>query len=193
MKHRTHISRRTSGEKGFTLIELLVVIAIIGILSSVILASLMSASLRGRDASVRSEVNQLRITLSQEYTDTGSFKNLQPVAAPCAGGLTCTDGSWLSTVADCSTWGTASNASTYEVQAEAICENIMKNTGASYMGANGAASLWIGSLGSDHTKYSIMAWLPYKQAFYCVGSSNGNSDYTTSGTTWLNPGCYNNP
>ncbi len=49
-------SARQGHMKGFTLIELLVVIAIIGILSSVVLASLNTARNKGADAAVKSNL-----------------------------------------------------------------------------------------------------------------------------------------
>lgn len=48
------------GEKGFTLIELLVVIAIIGLLSSVILASLNGARNKGADAAIKSQLKSVQ-------------------------------------------------------------------------------------------------------------------------------------
>ncbi len=54
--------------KGFTLIELLVVIAIIGILSSVVLASLTTARSRGQAASVQSQLSNMRAQAELYYS-----------------------------------------------------------------------------------------------------------------------------
>lgn len=54
-------------QKGFTLIELLVVIAIIGILTSVVLASLNNARAKGRDAKRVSDMKQLQLALEFYY------------------------------------------------------------------------------------------------------------------------------
>ena len=60
-----------SKNRGFTLIELLVVIAIIGILASVVLASLNSARNKGADAAIKSSINNGRAQAELFY-DTGS-------------------------------------------------------------------------------------------------------------------------
>jgi prepilin-type N-terminal cleavage/methylation domain-containing protein len=56
-------------KRGFTLIELLVVIAIIGLLSSVILASLNSARIKGRDARRISDMEEIKTALELYYSD----------------------------------------------------------------------------------------------------------------------------
>lgn len=52
--------KKTNRESGFTLIELLVVIAIIGILSSVVLASLTTARGKGSNAAIKENLNNIR-------------------------------------------------------------------------------------------------------------------------------------
>lgn len=55
--------------KGFTLIELLIVIAIIGILSSVVLASLNIARAKGVNAVIKSDLINVRAQASIIYDD----------------------------------------------------------------------------------------------------------------------------
>lgn len=59
--------------QGFTLIELLVVIAIIGILSSVVLASLNTARNKGADAAIKSQLASIRSQAEIVYDNIGSY------------------------------------------------------------------------------------------------------------------------
>lgn len=80
------IKTKKKNERGFTLIELLVVIAIIGMLSSVVLASLSSARGKARDARRKSDMKQLQIALEMYYDSSNAYPS--------------TGGSW---------WGVSSN------------------------------------------------------------------------------------
>jgi prepilin-type N-terminal cleavage/methylation domain-containing protein len=59
--------------RAFTLIELLVVIAIIGLLSSVVLASLNSARLKASDAKIRGDLRSLSTALEFYYDKYGQY------------------------------------------------------------------------------------------------------------------------
>ena len=65
--------KTATSERGFTLIELLVVIAIIGILSSVVLASLNSARQKSRDARRIGDVKQLQLALEMYYDSNNGY------------------------------------------------------------------------------------------------------------------------
>lgn len=58
---------------GFTLIELLVVIAIIGLLSSIVLASLNSARAKARDAKRVSDIQALKTAVELYYLDNNQY------------------------------------------------------------------------------------------------------------------------
>ncbi len=66
-------SSRKPTYRGFTLIELLVVIAIIGILSSVVLASLGTAREKARDAKRIAEMKDLQKALTLYFDSTQSY------------------------------------------------------------------------------------------------------------------------
>lgn len=60
-------------QHGFTLIELLVVIAIIGVISTIVLASLNTARMKSRDAKRISDLHQIRLALEMYYHDNGNY------------------------------------------------------------------------------------------------------------------------
>lgn len=62
--------------RGFTLIELLVVIAIIGILSSVVLASLNTARGKGADAAIKSNLANIRAQAEILYDTNNNYSGI---------------------------------------------------------------------------------------------------------------------
>ncbi len=68
----------TKLKKGFTLIELLVVISIIGLLSSVVLASVSTARNKAKDSAIIQMAKQLQILMTMQYSDVGSYAGMQP-------------------------------------------------------------------------------------------------------------------
>lgn len=86
----------TSTKRGFTLIELLVVIAIIGLLSSIVFASLGGARSRARVANVQSSFRSMLTSLVLCRDDGGSISVDGSTAAaadatPLAGNALCID------------------------------------------------------------------------------------------------------
>jgi prepilin-type N-terminal cleavage/methylation domain-containing protein len=160
---------------GFTLIELMVVISIIGLLSSILAGSLSTTRLKARDAKIKQQVLQLRNLIELDYLETtpNSYGNLQT--------------GWYSTAAECAAGAFLGN---YVSKARDICSAIVTSSSNSNFAAN---SLYIGNNVNLTTKYGIMAYLPGKQTFFCLGSSGKPSDTTTSVNAWTQTGCFDNP
>lgn len=77
-----------SSQRGFTLIELLVVIAIIGILSSVVMASLNTARAKGADSKIQAELASIKTSAELYYGDNGeSYNTTGSAINDCVSGM----------------------------------------------------------------------------------------------------------
>ena len=97
-------------KRGFTLIELLVVIAIIGILASVVLASLNSARDKGSNAAIKSNVNNMRAQAELFYDNNSrSYAGLCSDAKVVTAGqaVNSSGGTWTC-AADANEWAAGS-------------------------------------------------------------------------------------
>lgn len=157
--------------RGFTLIELLVVIAIIGMLSSIVIASVNTARSKAKDATIKSEMLQLANLAELNYSDYGTYQQLQ------SGGWV----SWNSPTCD------AAFSGTYAVQAAQVCKVIIANANPNNI--NGAQYLFYASNSLGYATYSFMAALN-SGGFFCIGSSGARAEYANYASQ---PGCWNNP
>lgn len=86
------MNQKNKNNKGFTLIELLVVIAIIGLLSSIVLASVNSARQKAIDAKIMAEYNQVKTAFELYYAKNGHYPIVPAGTDYCIGSTQCVYG-----------------------------------------------------------------------------------------------------
>jgi prepilin-type N-terminal cleavage/methylation domain-containing protein len=143
-------------KKGFTLIELLVVVAIIGILASVVLASLNSARAKGSDAAIKAALSGARAQAELFY-DTG-----QTYAGVCTTATTGIGAMILNAAQKLATTNTVTNAAWADSDAGAINSAVCHDSSSGWaamvsLKATGATGWCVDSTGASKESTALGA------------------------------------
>ena len=182
--------------KAFTLIELLVVISIIGLLSSIVFASLNTAREKSRLSGIKQEMVELRNALELNYNTISGYSNLDSFdLAPPPEGLI--SGVWMNVENDCDiAYGPASaNVLAGETIGTAqilpICKRLVIL--ANKTGDPGRGTLVVkGDVPNNKYSITVISY-SYDNNIYCMGSSGVSFAATTPFDAGATPGCYANP
>ena len=163
-------------KKGFTLIELLVVISIIGLLSSIVLASLNTTRVKAADTAIKADLKGIATSAEIEYATLGYKYNTTGVAV---------------TSSSCSTLLPAVTTGT-------ILQNPKIQDAMKHILANNGGKEITCSIPADGKSYTISAPLRTTPNLASVDSTSGNLNagslvvpsnfnvviYPTNGITW---------
>jgi prepilin-type N-terminal cleavage/methylation domain-containing protein len=146
-------------KSGFTLIELLVVIAIIGVLSSVVLASLNTARSKGNDAAIQANLGTVKTQATLFYGNNGNAY----------------DDATGTVLGDCSASDGAGG-----IFADTTVQNVI----AAVDGMNGTGSIVCNSTATEYAIYSSLT-----AGGWCADSTgfSGNSAVLAVGATACTP------
>ena len=154
--------------KGFTLIELLVVIAIIGILASVVLASLSSARNKGKDAAVKSQLSSMRAQAEIFYSTGETYVDI------CIGDIATVPGAFGGTTGLLAAIVASEGVSTAVNSANGTQGNA--STSPYSVTCHSVADAWA----AEAPLVSVAAVSPATVKMYCVDSTGASKETSTA-------------